>query len=92
MTRKTAVEWLREQYHKVPQSQFGNLFEQALSLEREQKQKDFEAGREGIIIETAMGSYRKEVNRYKDFTDYFNQNYGDEKDTRPDSLPRPEAS
>ena len=32
----TAVEWLRDQFHKVPQSQFGNLFEQAAQMHREQ--------------------------------------------------------
>lgn len=35
-TKQTAVMWLREQFHKVPQSQFGNLFEQALAMERKQ--------------------------------------------------------
>jgi len=33
---QTAVEWLREQWHKVPQSQFGNLFEQAKAMEKQQ--------------------------------------------------------
>ena len=32
----TAVEWLRDQFHKVPQSQFGNLFEQAAQMHRKQ--------------------------------------------------------
>jgi hypothetical protein len=36
MEKQTAVEWLREQFHKVPQSQFGNLFEQAKQMEKEQ--------------------------------------------------------
>ncbi len=37
MSKKTtSVEWLREQFHKVPQSQFGNLFEHALEMERQQ--------------------------------------------------------
>ncbi len=33
----TAVQWLREQFHKTPQSQFGNLFQQAIEMERQQK-------------------------------------------------------
>lgn len=34
--KQTAVDWLRNEFHKVPQSQFGNLFEQAKEIERQQ--------------------------------------------------------
>lgn len=33
---QTAVDWLREQFHKVPFSQFGNLFQEAKEMEKKQ--------------------------------------------------------
>lgn len=34
--KQTAVDWLRNEFHKVPQSQFGNLFKQAKEMEKKQ--------------------------------------------------------
>lgn len=62
MKQQTAVEWLREQFHKVPQSQFGNLFEQAKQMERKQIEKAYDGG--GIWNPFLTGR------------DYYNQTYG----------------
>ena len=33
---ETAIEWLRKQYHKVPIKDFGNLFDKAKEMEKQQ--------------------------------------------------------
>jgi len=73
MKQKTAIDWLREQYHKTPQSQFGNLFEQAKKLEREQIEEAYKNGQNDVEC-----GYRGE--KEKEFTpeQYYQQKYGDE--------------
>ena len=66
--QQTAVEWLREQFHKVPQSQFGNLFKQAKQIERNQ-----------IIDAVGVGSQldRGYLYAYHDKAEqYYTQTYG----------------
>lgn len=52
-TKQTAVQWLRDQFHISPQSHFGNLFEKALAMEREQIESAYsqahEDGRESTL-------------------------------------------
>jgi len=66
MKKVSAVEWLREQWHKVPQSQFGNLFKQAKAMEKQQIEKAFYDGDCNGTFET--------INASK----YYNETYGKE--------------
>lgn len=91
MKQKTAIDWLREQYHKTPQSQFGNLFEQAKKLEREQIEEAAvtvaqKAG--NIVIENMKEPIfenhfnfdaAKAAKECREFAEnYYQQKYGDE--------------
>ena len=63
--KQTAVVWLREQFHKVPQPKFGNLFEQALQMEREQ-----------IIQAASDHCYPTAQSALNDAEVYYEQHYG----------------
>ena len=69
--QQTAVEWLREQFHKVPQSEFGNLFEQAKEMEKEQI---IDARIDGDTWSTAIKEMRA---KYAEL--YYNETYGGNK-------------
>lgn len=68
LKEQTAVDWLREQFHKVPFSQFGNLFEQAKEMEKEQIKLSHTHGRN---VERGLndGIYTAEQ--------YYTQTYGE---------------
>lgn len=68
----TAVEWLREQFHKVPQSQFGNMFEQAKEMERKQIEDAFEAG----FSDGQEDAWDSDEVIYINGTDYYDETYG----------------
>lgn len=65
--QQTAVDWLREQFHKVPQSQFGNLFEQAKAKEKEQIENAWldghgtESDNEGFSARICINEYYTET-------------------------------
>lgn len=67
----TAVEWLRDQFHKVPQSQFGNLFEQAAQMHREQIGRGYMAG-----ISDGASPFMGDECLFDSPTHYYNQTYG----------------
>jgi hypothetical protein len=68
--QQTAVEWLREQFHKVPQSEFGNLFEQAKKTEKEQIKDAYNDGHtDGHTAKPGLTSG----------TMYYNETYGGNK-------------
>lgn len=71
--KQTAVEWLREQFHKVPYSQFGNLFEQAKKMEKEQIEKSFDDGQD-IEYEYHINSVKRQFN---DGKQYYKETYGE---------------
>lgn len=70
--QQTAVEWLREQFHKVPQSQFGNLFEQAKQMERERIETAYNLGED-----SGCSSTQGTGQLFKDGKDYYTQTYGE---------------
>lgn len=67
--QETAIDWLREQFHKVPASQFGNLFEQAKAIHKEQMKKVFEDSQE-IEYQYHINSKQRE-----DFETYYTQTF-----------------
>ena len=74
--KQTAVVWLQEQFHKVPFSQFGNLFQQAKAMEREQIEEAYSEAERDLF----RGD-RNEPCKYHNASDYFTKKYGNGKDS-----------
>jgi len=69
MAQQTAVEWLEELYYKSAGNLYGDDFEQAKAMEKEQRIKDYNAG-----YTDAQCNHVNDAENYVNEQEYLNNN------------------